>query len=366
MGFSVRIAPGVRVRASSRGVRTSIGTRTARIHIGAGRTTFSAGAGPFRYSTGSSGGGSASVRRSAPASTSRTTMTLAQAAKAEEAERLRDAIEAITTIHQETFALAEKPLSPPPPPVDGEAIHRRFATAAVKGIGFFDRAGRKAAKVNAALKAESAIREETARLRKQYDEYQAEFDRWWARLLANDPDVVLAQLATAFEDNEASAAPLGVSEGEATLVVLLPGDDAVPERYPTSTPTGRLSLKKMSKKEHDAFYNVLAAGFTLVTVKEAFAVAPALTGVRIVAVRGTGTDAYGKKRGEALLAARIGRDRLDGVQWANVDAPTVLTDVADELVINQKGVARTLTALDLSKEPQLGVVMDAIDFDELD
>ena len=35
MGFSVKIAPGVRVRASSRGVRTSIGPRVARVHVGA-------------------------------------------------------------------------------------------------------------------------------------------------------------------------------------------------------------------------------------------------------------------------------------------------------------------------------------------
>ena len=46
MGFSVKIAPGVRVRASSRGVRTSIGPRVARVHVGACRTGISTGAGP--------------------------------------------------------------------------------------------------------------------------------------------------------------------------------------------------------------------------------------------------------------------------------------------------------------------------------
>ena len=43
MGFSVKIAPGVRVRASSRGIRTSIGPRAARLHVGGGRTGFSTG-----------------------------------------------------------------------------------------------------------------------------------------------------------------------------------------------------------------------------------------------------------------------------------------------------------------------------------
>ena len=47
MGFSVKIAPGVTVRASSRGVRTSIGPRVARVHVGAGGAGISTGAGPM-------------------------------------------------------------------------------------------------------------------------------------------------------------------------------------------------------------------------------------------------------------------------------------------------------------------------------
>jgi hypothetical protein len=40
-GLSFKVAPGVRIRASSRGIRTSVGPRAARVHIGAGRTTLS-------------------------------------------------------------------------------------------------------------------------------------------------------------------------------------------------------------------------------------------------------------------------------------------------------------------------------------
>jgi hypothetical protein len=47
MGFSVKLAPGVRVRVSSHGVRAGIGPRIARVHVGAGRTGFSSGLGPF-------------------------------------------------------------------------------------------------------------------------------------------------------------------------------------------------------------------------------------------------------------------------------------------------------------------------------
>lgn len=46
-GFNVKLAPGVRVRASSKGLRTSVGPRAARVHVGGGRTAISSGVGPL-------------------------------------------------------------------------------------------------------------------------------------------------------------------------------------------------------------------------------------------------------------------------------------------------------------------------------
>lgn len=46
MGFGVRIAPGVRIRASRRGVRVGLGPRAARVHSGSGRPGVSTGVGP--------------------------------------------------------------------------------------------------------------------------------------------------------------------------------------------------------------------------------------------------------------------------------------------------------------------------------
>lgn len=69
------MAPGVRIRISSREVRTSIGRRAARIHVGAGSTGFSTGVGPVSYDTSlrggrsSTGGSSGAVVRSVAAST---------------------------------------------------------------------------------------------------------------------------------------------------------------------------------------------------------------------------------------------------------------------------------------------------------
>lgn len=49
-GFSVKLAPGVRVRASSKGLRTSVGPRAARVHVGGGRTAISSSVGPLIWS----------------------------------------------------------------------------------------------------------------------------------------------------------------------------------------------------------------------------------------------------------------------------------------------------------------------------
>jgi hypothetical protein len=93
MGFSFKVAPGVRIRASSRGVRTSVGPRAARVHFGSGRTGISTGAGPvsFYSSLGGSRGGSRSGGQ--PPSIASYQRQLAAAEKAEEAQRLAAAFQ---------------------------------------------------------------------------------------------------------------------------------------------------------------------------------------------------------------------------------------------------------------------------------
>ncbi|MBM7770554.1 hypothetical protein JOD54_000758 [Actinokineospora baliensis] len=59
---------------------------------------------------------------------------------------------------------------------------------------------------------------------------QAELDHWWSMLNANDEDVVLGVVGSAFDDNEAAAAPVGVAGAKLILVVLVPDAGAVPEK----------------------------------------------------------------------------------------------------------------------------------------
>ena len=365
MGFSIKLAPGVRVRASSRGLRTSVGPRAARVHFGTGRPGFSTGAGPVSFYTSTRGGRSRSSSGMRRPSTGTSARALANADKADQAQQLAAALTAILELHKATFPPAQRPMAPPPPPVDVNAVTAQHRKAALAGIGIFNRSARAAAKASADQSARAEVDAIAAEDRRKHGAYQEELDMLWARLVNNDPDVVLGTLAEAFEDNEAAAAPVGVSGAEASVVVLVPSTEAVPGRRPTTTAAGNLSLKKLTKRESADFYKLLVCGYVLTTVKEAFAVAPGLTHVRAVALRSPGIDAYGKARIEALLGARFARTALEGVQWATADAAVVVNDTSTELTVRFSGPSKEFTAVDLAAEPELAAVIAAVDLDEL-
>ncbi|MCW2503921.1 MAG: hypothetical protein JWO79_2205, partial [Actinomycetia bacterium] len=193
-------------------------------------------------------------------------------------------------------------------------------------------------------------------------EYQAALDLGWQRLCGNDPHTVMAILEEAFDDNEAPAATVNVSGDEVSLLLLVPSlAEVIPERWTTTTPTGRLSLKKLTQRDRADYYKLFVCGQLLVTVREALAVAPAIASARIAVVRNDGADAYGKPRVSCLLAARFGRERLDGVQWDNADAAMIVNDVSTERVINQRGRSNELAPIDLTAEPELAALIDAVD-----
>ena len=261
MGFSVKIAPGVRVRASSRGVRTSIGPRAARVHVGAGRTGFSTGVGPVGFYT-----AAGKTRRRTTASRGRSPSVAqlqrqaAAAQKAQEAERLAAAIRDILNVHRQEFPPVQRPIAPPPVLPDEKKIRAQHEHAAVKGIGLFKRADRAAAKQDAAEAAATELAALTQQAQNETVQAQAALDEQWQRLQANDPDMVMSVLTEAFDDNEAPAALLGVDGGEVSLAVLVPTESAIPEKKAATTQAGNLTLRKMPKTEHAALYTQFVAG----------------------------------------------------------------------------------------------------------
>ena len=365
MGFSFKVAPGVRIRASSRGIRTSVGPRAARVHFGAGRTGFSSGAGPVSFYTsvggGRRGGGRSGSRPPSMASYQR---QLAAAEKAEEAQRLAAALREILNVHRTQFPAAAPPVAPPPSLPDAQTVRRRHEREALAGIGLFQRAARAEAKERAARAADAELAAARQQAIEQQAEVQRQLNQRWQQLCANDPEVVLATLAEAFEDNEAPAAPVAVDGAELDLVVLAPPYEVVPERMPGRTQAGNLTLRKLPKGERSALYGLLVFGHLLVTMREAFAVAPGITAIRSVLLRHADADAYGRPRLECLLAGRFLRSAFDGVRWHDADASRIVQDTATELLVNLRR-GTELQPINLTKKPEIQKVIDLVDFDEL-
>lgn len=365
MGFSIKLAPGVRVRASSRGVRTSLGPRAARIHVGAGRAGVSTGIGPIGYYSSlnkpkprSSSSGSVNRQIAAAA------REQAQADKAAEADRLRAALAAIYNVHQQSFEPAQRIVvqAPPEPPL--KQVRGACRAQARQATRFFDRAARRRALDAADEHASSIVSTMGAEIARQAVEQQRRLDADWAGLKACVPDVVLPTLAAAFADNEAAASAVGIEGSEVSLVVVVPPTSHLPERTPALTKAGNLSLKKLTKTESAEIYKHLVCGHLVVTLRETFAVVPGLTSARIAVVRPTAADAYGSAGPEAIAVARCSRAALSGVRWESVDSVQVVNDCCTEQLFVEKGVTRALQPIPLSKQSELRAVLDAVDLGE--
>ena len=280
--------------------------------------------------------------------------------KAQQAHVLASAIQGIRELHHREFPLVHRLVVPYPLRPDHAAILRRRMNDALAGVSIFRRSTRKAAQAAAVLATRMECYELQAAGQAQHTAVQQEADKLWQRLITNDPDVVLAVLSQAFQTSSANAAPLGVWDAEAHLVLLAPDLAALPERHPTTTAAGNLSLKKFTKGEMADLYKQLVAGLVLATAKEAFAVAPGLTEIRIVSLRNTPADACGKIRPESILAARVARRALNGVQWTMADALIILSEISSELITRSAGPSKAFAPLDLKKEPEIARLIDVV------
>jgi hypothetical protein len=251
------------------------------------------------------------------------------------------------------FPAVQRLVVPYPSRPDHAVILRRRMNDALARVSIFRRSTRNAAKAAAVLATQMERNELQAASPAQYMAVQQEIDELWQRLMTNDPDVLLTVLSHAFQNSGAHAAPLGLWDAEIQLALLVPDLATLPERHPTTGAAGNLSLKKFTKGEIADLYKQLVAGLVLATSKEAFALAPSVTDVRIVALRSTPADAYGKVRPEAILAARIARPALNGVQWNTADAHTILDGISSEIVTRTAGPNKAFASLDIKTEAEI-------------
>jgi hypothetical protein len=151
-----------------------------------------------------------------------------------------------------------------------------------------------------------------------------------------------------------------------SLVLLVPPvPQAIPEQTPGRTAAGNLSLKKVTQAAKADFYKQFVCGQILVTLREAFAVAPGLISARVVVLRNDGRDPYGRSVMPCLAAVNGARQALVGVRWDDVHAVDILNAAAHESLNNQKGRSKELAPIDLTTEPDINALLKAVDLEEL-
>jgi hypothetical protein len=370
MGFYFKVAPGVRLKVSSRGVRAGIGPRVARVHVGSGRPGVSTGFGPAGIYAPLSGRRRPTKRRTASRTPTRTSVAaqqrqLAKAQKAQDARAILQVFVDLAALHRATFPSA-KPLDPPSiKAIDEAEIRSRCEAEALEGIGRLKHSARSDAKRRGAEEADRQIEAERARAISEHDQAVADCESQWNLLCENDPEEVQAALTEAFDDNESFAVPVNVQGNEVSIVLVCPGIDLIPEKMPELSSAGNIVYKKLTKAQLSDWYVIAICGSVLTTVREAFAVAPAIEGVQFAAIRVSESDAYGHHRPECLMAMHFERARLEGVDWNNVDGVRIVNDVATDIRHNRSGQAKVLTPLDLSQHADLAELVGAIDVDDL-
>jgi len=232
MGFRIKIAPGVRVSVGHRGVRTHVGPRIARVHVGSGRTGVSTGIGPLtlygavgsstRRRSSSSGGGKTTSRSSSSGSagyrgpgTDRYSAPQADKShrdwELDQARATTQVFQHIDDLLQQPFEDAERPIVPLSK-IEGSQPGEPQRTEADEEWDFVNQADGKQASGQPGLHADNTVtpgpsEAELARIHRQWVS-----DAEWNRLLENDPDVVLAGVNRAFEDNKARASAISVEK----------------------------------------------------------------------------------------------------------------------------------------------------------
>jgi hypothetical protein len=358
MGFGIRIMPGVRIRASSRGISAGIGPRVARVHVGSRGVGVSSGIGPFSAYSHLGGGGR---RRSGGGySISAYEREVRRAERQQELDQwyeLNQRLIEFGHAHKQSFPAAER-LVVSPQPVDRAELQARFEQEALDGVSWYRRAERRAATEQAAAQAEQEAQAEERRRADAARRDQVLVDEYWQHLLDNNPERVLGAIEEAFEDNEAPAAAIDCQGDSLTLVMRFPPPDTVvPEREVGLTPTGRPTSRKRTKTARNDLYTEVLASNALATVKEAIAVAPGINEARLLVIRDERTSDNGHLL-TPLYCGRFERRYLDDLDWQHVDPLTEIEDA--EGLINPKGRTRELAPLDLIGEPDVRSVVEEI------
>jgi hypothetical protein len=134
--------------------------------------------------------------------------------------------------------------------------------------------------------------------------------------------------------------------------------DLIPDQIAAETPSGAPTLHKRTKTQRNELYLETLASHVLATVREGFAVAPALTAMSVLVVRREPVDEPGHN--EELAAIYLGtftKAFAIGQDWRRIDLLNVLDEPEDAL-LTTRGRTGEVSILDLSDEPEAQAVLE--------
>lgn len=327
---SFKVAPGVRISASTRGVRTHLGPRVARLHVGGGRSGLSTGAGPVTmYSH------LAPSTRSRPSRSSAEGMTPAQAEKARRVEEAAQEWAQLAQIHRIEFdpIAAPEPVVTEPVPMFSVLL-RQAERRHLRSVGRFDRLGRTEARRRAREEAEAEALRLLAGGIEDRDRRQEASDRAWAALVKGEPDAVEAAVSGALTARGLPVTVVSRRVGHVRIDVQVPGADAIPTHRPAVTAKGAPTLKKLTKTETAFHQRQQAAAGVLLVAKEARSQSSAISEVEVVASRGR----------DPLMRTTLTSASLRAAPW-RMDAWDVLLAADPQLETNIGGRTQELRPL---------------------
>jgi hypothetical protein len=257
-------------------------------------------------------------------------------------------------VHKQEFPPAKWQKVPLPEPVDPAPIANRLIAKAVTDISPLNLWRRREARKTALGGLDDAVAGEKEIRAMRAAELQRKWDLFWERTIANDPDVVLAALEQAFEDNQAPAVAVSCRDARVDLVMRWPTlDDVVSERKAAVTPGGKPTIHKRKQGERAELYLEAMSSNALATIKETLAVCPNIESVGLAVVRPEQDPVRGDQTIAALVLALVSRQELRKVQWDNIHASAALLGLATGRVgMRGKGANKTLFGLDLSDDSE--------------
>ncbi|MFM8351786.1 MAG: hypothetical protein ACKN9D_12060 [Actinomycetales bacterium] len=295
--------------------------------------------------------------------------TNAAQAKLHQAQQVNAIWERLLHVQVDTFAPAAPRVIPPPEPPTLRSYRKARFRTALQDMPWWRWLARHRIKDQVRRQAALEFPAVLTDMAREHERAQEEEQQRWIKLLANEPTVTMQQLEDAFADNDMPAAPVGVEGAEASIAVLAPTEEVLPERIGGVTDAGNVSLRRVPKGQRQSLLTSITFGYALVTAREAFAVAPSLQSVRIVVLRPRESTTTHGAQWACLLAALWERSALQGEDWqqcstkhsGNALALTVQT--ATELLTHLP--RQSLQPLDLTREPDIQQLIAAVDQDWL-